>query len=136
MTLTEAQAMTPEEKRVKLAKLIGLEVVELPFVPNKVNRDAYFTTEAAQALYRQYPRGKTVKGIPDYCNDLNAVHEVEKRLRPLQLRDMETHLIRIVSREATDEDWADPRGGNAATKEWHATAAQRTTALILTLSRA
>lgn len=126
MTLEEVRAMTPEEKRVKLAVLLGYEhgLRELG--------DQQFDRWLIPGCDRYgIHNWVSTSDLPDYCNDLNAVHNVEKTLTPHQLKWMEEHMRRVVGKEATDDDWEGP---NAATKPWHATALQRTTALILTLS--
>lgn len=80
MSNEDAMALSDDELNVRLAKLIGLPVVEVPFVPNKVDRTAFFTNEAALMLYKVYPRGATVKGVPKYSRDLNATNEAERTL--------------------------------------------------------
>jgi hypothetical protein len=68
--------------------------------------------------------------VPDYCNDLNAMHEAEKLLTPRKrtfselFREIRYHKIlgEIVRRE--DEfSW----------RTYHATAAQRAEAFVLTM---
>lgn len=112
MTLTEAQAITPEERRVKLAELMGYKPHE------GFEGERWVTPDGRMSV----TLGGAYEKLPDYCNDLNAVHEVERGLyeddskHPLVTR-YETYLC------------------DQVTWPLHATADQRTTALILTLSQ-
>lgn len=61
--------------------------------------------------------------LPDCLNDLNAVHELEKKLTPLQWNDYANKLIQY---------WE--AGGTRFAGAIHATAAQRCEALLKTLN--
>lgn len=73
---------------------------------------------SAVAAYRREHRTPDEYDIPDYVNDLNAMHEAEKILTPDQLRDMVDYIS------------ADLIYVNIL----HATAAQRAKAFLLTLN--
>lgn len=62
--------------------------------------------------------------LPDYLNDLNAMHEAEKTLPWKKLAGMELELKSIL-REALAVDWRFP---------FHTTAAQRAEAFLRTLN--
>lgn len=75
--------MTDEQMRVKIAEACGLEPVTMPFNPNEVevgHNGQWFAPVAAAYFRKLYPKGMTPKVIPDYPNDLNACHEMEKVL--------------------------------------------------------
>jgi hypothetical protein len=61
-------------------------------------------------------------GIPDYLNDLNAMHEAEKILNQQQARDYAEHL----GHSAQDGTWA-------GCHIWYQSAAQRAEAFLKTL---
>jgi hypothetical protein len=63
--------------------------------------------------------------VPDYLNDLNAMHEAEKVLETdRQLCEYDTHLATIVMR-----DWK-VSGVLLSSMDWHAKAAQRAEAFL------
>jgi hypothetical protein len=73
--------MTQEQKRIKLAEACGLKVIDVPFIPSQTKPAGCVFTDAARTAWRKcYPNSCGVRGIPDYFNDLNAVHELEKVL--------------------------------------------------------
>lgn len=74
--------MTPEAQRIAIAEACGLKIQDIPFVPALVfPHDGKRFTEAAFTEYRKaYPSGAVPMSIPDYLNDLNACHEMEKVL--------------------------------------------------------
>ena len=74
--------MTQEQKRIKIAEACGLQV---SYIANPINTDwnkVFFTPEAANQRRKSWPQSAVVKVIPDYLNDLNAMHEAEKTLFP------------------------------------------------------
>jgi hypothetical protein len=81
-----------------------------------------FTDAARTAWKRCYPNSCGVHGIPDYFNDLNAVHELEKYLTQEQANSFGDHL----ANSKQDGTWA-------GCHIWHQSAAQRCEALGLTL---
>jgi hypothetical protein len=84
--------MTPEQQRIAIAIAIaeacGWRCIKPnPFSPNPPLcgfNDSQSKTEAAN--------GGSPWGIPDYLNDLNAMHEAEKVLDYNQLCDMENSI--------------------------------------------
>lgn len=61
-------------------------------------------------------------GVPDYCNDLNAMHDAEKILDQTQARSYADHL----AESEQDGTWA-------SCHMWHQSAAQRAEAFCRTL---
>jgi hypothetical protein len=100
MTREHWRQMTPEQQRIKVAELCGLA----PFV----RRDGSASTT----------------GLPDYLDDLNAMHEAEqifhtpRRSGVIPKYVYETHLLTITKGEPI-----------------YATAAQRAEAFVLTMDK-
>jgi len=64
--------MTPEEQRIALAEWAGWK-----YSPSA---NSSIKHEAIMAWYRPGNSPWHLEQLPDYLNDLNAVHELEKRL--------------------------------------------------------
>jgi hypothetical protein len=113
--------MTQEEKRIKLAEAGGLQVIDVPFIPSQTKAAGCVFTDAARTEWRKcYPNSCGVYGVPDYFNDLNAVHELENVLSPLQ---EVTYWENLLQAHEYMDSWAGC-----------ATAAQRAEAIGLTLN--
>jgi hypothetical protein len=111
--------MTPKAQRLAIAEACGWKDVSYGVGPNHDlclgDRPTWSHGKIQSYLLDQR--------VPDYLNDLNAMHEAEKHLRSLYPRD-EFHefgiqLEKIMTR---DEEWV-----------WHATASQRAEAFLRTL---
>jgi hypothetical protein len=74
--------MTPEAQRIAIAAACGLRVIKCPFSPASVSPDeqTVFTKDAARQWRLTYPNGSSIQWLPNYLNDLNAMHEAEKHL--------------------------------------------------------
>lgn len=94
MTREQWAKLTPEKQRIKVAVLCGWDVAEYTFLT----------------------------GVPDYLNDLNAMHEAEKLLTP-------SNMIALYAKEL-DDIIATTEGNRPL---WNATAAQRAEAFALTM---
>lgn len=106
---TPALAITPEEKRIRIAELCGW---------TRVTPVSFSQWEGVPpAKHEASVLGHSV--IPDYLNDLNAMHEAEATLSDEQKDVMQIHMDYSVGVK-----W--PR--------WHATAAERAEAFLLTLN--
>lgn len=68
---------------------------------------------------------ENILGLPDYCNDLNAMHEAEKVLTPEQLVDYCAFSLRVATGEGCVTDY----------KMIRATAAQRAEAFLKTIGK-
>lgn len=124
MTTDELQKLTPEEKRILIAEACGWTKIELAY-----DDEGELTLPKGTS-----PDGGSWAIIPDYLNSLDAMHESEKTLTANQLYWMENHLVRMTATQSTDDDWKEGVGPTAATKPWHATAAQRADAFLLTIT--
>jgi hypothetical protein len=106
--------MTQEEKRIKLAKAAGWTKVHQSWTGQKM---------------ACIPNDSQILPLPDYFNDLNAVHELEQHIwsKEWNLRDKFCdHLALII-------DPVHGYRGLKATDALQATASQRAEALGLTL---
>jgi hypothetical protein len=70
--------------------------------------------------------------LPDYCNDLNAMHEAEKMLNAGQINSYLGHLYRF---NKVAEVGSNPWEIIAARVAIHATAAQRAEAFLKTINK-
>ena len=70
--------MTPEEQRIAIAEACGF--VKVPCPNSSLAGNAPFHPQPKTFWAESY-WGKDVVGVPDYLNDLNAMHEAEKILR-------------------------------------------------------
>jgi len=109
--------MTPEAQRIAIAEAYGYVAIGNSWwqVPGR---------ETQVALL----------GLPDYCNDLNAMAEAEAQvITGLQIETFVKHLMVITDHEHPKDDW-----GLCEWCLWYvlrATAAQRAEAFLRTLGR-
>ena len=98
--------MTPEEQRIKIAEACGWKL-EFVAVPDGDEGDVWTKPDGFCG------------DLPDYLNDLNAMHEAEKLLKPMQWIAYGRKLQALCDESIT----------------WpiHATATQRAEALLKTL---
>jgi len=126
--------MSPEDQRIAIAEACGLKPQDIPLVPAKANLHGWFTPDGALQMRNTYPNGISVKVIPDYLNDLNAMHEAEKVLdgptddEESQRAKYAEHLTFICA------------GNTEPVDVWywdhiHATAAQRAEAFLRTIGK-
>jgi len=94
--------MTPEAQRIAIAEALGIETWKSALAKNCVS-------------YRS---------IPDYLNDLNAMHEAEKMITKDQQLDYAYNLKEIAC-PITGEDWM----------AIHTTAGQRSEAFLRTIGK-
>lgn len=73
--------------------------------------------------------GEGHRRLPDYCNNLNAMHEAEKRLTGMDRAEFAVKLCRIAGRE-----WPNGIGGGCFVHV-HATAKQRAEAFLRTIGK-
>ena len=104
--------MTPEKQRLAIAEAYG-------FVSHG-NSGAWYVDGGMIAGYLE---GRFTP-IPNYLNDLNAMHEAEKTLTEQQLPHYDELLGPFL--------WS---GYSASTCNWHATAAQRAEAFLRTIGK-
>ena len=75
--------MTNEQINIAIAEACGLDVIQNPHGSKdrpEAWKTGFFTPKAAKQRRISWPSSAVVKVIPDYCNDLNAMHEAEKVL--------------------------------------------------------
>ena len=96
--------MTPEQQRTAIAEACGWKT-------------GYRDPEAWHPL-------------PDYLNDLNAMHDAEKVLTGQAASDYDMHLWIVIKR-----DWDEANNPLATIASWHATAAQRAEAFLRTIGK-
>ncbi len=107
--------MSPERQRVVIAELCGWDDLAYPYNSRQL---------------KGIPSGQTFghEDVPDYTNDLNAIHEAEKRIPASDRHNWYLRLSMVVDRErrmASVPGWLVPT----------ATAAQRAEALLRTLNK-
>lgn len=107
--------MTPEKQRIAIAKACG-----------------YFHAKRGVDVWYERDGGHVVFGdLPDYLNDLNAMHEAEKMLTSAQIMDYGNRLMDVAQARGVD-------GKNQWLNIWalyHATAAQRAEAFLRTIGK-
>jgi hypothetical protein len=108
--------MKPDEQRIKIAEACGWTEV----FPTTINKTIIGTRHD----------GLHDTEIPDYLNDLNACHEMEKVLDWTQTCLMRNYLDEIVERPHTYNGGVDM----SKARIWQATAAQRAEAFLKTLN--
>lgn len=96
--------MTDEQINEAIAEACGLKK---PSRKVKLNDKGFFVTQHAK--------------LPDYCNDLNAMHEAEKTLSETNMFVMAHYIERFVSRHGQHY--------------FHATARQRAEAFLRTVGK-
>lgn len=104
--------MTPEEQRLAIARACGWRIY-------KSNGITYYERPGGNV----YNHALCVEDLPDYLNDLNAIHEAEKILMTdpnLMNKYQNYELVKFVS--STNSNWL-----------CRATAAQRAEAFLKTL---
>lgn len=136
------QSMTKEEKNVRLAEIQGVKCRRckgqgsyLRHGPHEWYRIGYGKdqqrTPCDHITHDQYkPYGDL---LPDYCNDLNAVHDIEETLTDEQYERYSVDLWSIVNHAQIRQPSHPTRCERTFMS---ASAEQRTDALILTLSQA
>ena len=113
--------MNKEQQRIAIAEACGMDISRTPN-PEPADRwkTCYFTPKAAKKRRASWPSSAVVKVIPDYCNDLNAMHKAEELCG-------EVYSIK----SCVYDDWLSCVIGHD--QKWRATAAQRAEAFLKTL---
>jgi len=114
MTKDQLDKLSPEEKRVKIAEACGWK---------RITTDGFFIGES--------PSGEGFQGLPDYLNDLNAMHAAEVTLTERQIGDYEVLLREVVCGKSGF--WYTPHTGEVF-QVAHATAAQRAESFLLNVA--
>lgn len=116
--------MTPEAQRIAIAEACGLPVVS--------DGITHYLTPCILGTGKFDPDGKSLTYVPDYLNDLNAIHEAEK----LILAENHVGYCRAVLELVCPETKGVIVGLHAGygISILHATAAQRAEAFLRTLN--
>lgn len=107
--------MTPEAQRIAIAEACGW---------NHICRFDMVSVGGKKSTNGQPPEGGDLIPLPDYLNDLNAMHKVEKVLKGEQ-RNKYWELLCLTV----------PLSGDNSTNAWAATAAQRAEAFLRTIGK-
>ncbi len=122
--------MKPEQQRIAIAQACGLKVIDVPFIPSQTKAAGCVFTDAARTEWRKcYPNSCGVYGVPDYLNDLNAMHKAERVLSEKEQRDYCFRLLLALVDGSVTNDL------NDHFIFLHATAAQRAEALLKTIGK-
>lgn len=108
--------MKPEEQQIAIAEACGWTAVGLRLA----------TTNRVTPITGRHPIYKDILEIPDYLNDLNAMHEAEKVLEP----DLFGKYCLTLQKITSYENWFEVENRFHLI---HATASQRAEAFLKTL---
>ena len=116
MTREQYAKLTDEEVRIMVAEFAGWERIKRPPRPE------------LSVMWKLHGEGQrvTVYELPDYVHDLNAMHKVEKLL-DITLGQEITYMEKLI------EVMSSPEGCYPGNILWHASAAQRVEAFVLTM---
>jgi len=109
--------MSPEQQKITIAAACGWTLLDTPELYGDF------------ACYAKDATGQSFPGIPDYLNDLNAMHEAEKVLTVDQLWRMDFELAKLCGVSGGHGS------GNLSEWTWHATATQRAEAFLRTIGK-
>ena len=118
--------MKPEQQRIAIAEICGWTSIAADY-PVNINDGDYYTP---------WPSGRSpsykYSQLPDYLNDLNAMHEAEKCLLPPERGRWAQCLEKVVRCNINEVDGIDY---DELAELAHATAAQRAEAFLRTLGK-
>jgi hypothetical protein len=123
--------MTNEQINIAIAEACGLDVIQNPHGSKdrpEAWKTGFFTPKAAKQRRISWPSSAIVKVIPNYCNDLNAMHEAEKGLPEKHKRTFAFILAQVLDTSPTVD--LDDQFLNI-----HATAIQRAEAFLKTIGK-
>ena len=86
--------MSPEKQRIAIAKLCGIEAGV--FAPGSFNSDPDDIGPTFGSSVLGYWCGGKLVPIPDYLNDLNAIHNAERRLLGEYIFELYTDLLSVM----------------------------------------
>ena len=118
--------MSPEAQRIAIAKVCGIQVIFWKALYNNNGRVDFEVFKTKKEAEDYIFNGKGVasfinfSAIPDYLNDLNAMHEAEKTLHAMENWEMCNYENRL---NTMTSNWS-----------WSATAAQRAEAFLKTFN--
>lgn len=112
--------MTPEQQRIAIAEFCGWTSI----MNHPVGLVGFHPQAEGESL--GFCQDKTIYLIPDYPNDLNAMHEAEKTLPELQRQLYYSELIRVLIKSINSYNFYDILT---------ATSQQRSEALLKTIGK-
>jgi len=120
--------MKPEEQRIAIAEACGWT----PYATDKIDLSARYFDKGPWWRNAENCEVASINQLPDYLNDLNAMHEAEKILSNEQAFTMREHAWSIAS-------FKEGKCGHASRDEqgrncYNATATQRAEAFLRTLN--
>jgi len=118
MTHKQWQRFKAETKRIKVANLAGITDIKL----------SHIEWDGERILV--YISGDKVLNLPDYLNDLNAMHDLEQRFIRTHICRVAFYRINLARLRTAEEKWACPDGAYI----FDATADERAEAFALTLT--
>jgi hypothetical protein len=125
--------MKPEQQRIKIAEACGWELKSNGLSPMWSWQNESLTHRIKWVAHKEMASQGV---LPDYLNDLNAMHEAEKNLKPKQQVDYWNWLDKLVGNPQTDNIYL--VWGDATYLVWgdatFANAAQRAEAFLRTLN--
>lgn len=122
--------MTPEQIRIAIAEACGAE-----WGPDGLLTFASMRREDAGPRRWELKDGRCLSPfIPDYCNDLNAMHEAESRLAYEDQLTLMVQLCPIVGLSGEGKAWWDLEC-HEAFKVYNSTARQRAEAFLRTIGK-
>ena len=114
--------MKPEQQRIAIAEVCGWTEIEPCTCCDGVSRG-----------YEPTP-GAHKKHLPNYLNDLNAMHEAEKRLKYSQRENYAESLYHVIPQAITTSDDGE-HDFDGYFNLIHATASQRAEAFLRTIGK-
>lgn len=122
--------MTQEQQRIAIAEACGWSLAD-PAVVQERNHTGYILCKGPWWHHADEQIVAEFHGLPDYTNDLNAMREAEKILRPLELGSFENILGLLCGGARCDD------GGTFVShrEAIHAEASQRAEAFLKTLGK-
>lgn len=127
--------MTEQEINIAIAEFCGVCTHPEEFRKTKTIEDGNDsdTSYECKKCGKDYIYDSSAK-VPNYFGDLNAVHEAEKLLPVDLLKKYNIQIGRLIVQLDKDEYWENPLG-DINTYTFHATAPQRSEALLRTIGK-
>ena len=123
--------MTPEAQRIAIAEACGWirEYADVPTWDNSVNSYKGGYEPVRTMLFRRKEKCFRAENLPDYLNDLNAMHGAEKMLTDEQDLEYSESLEQVIGARFNSNNGEDMRRLRSAT------APQRAEAFLRTLGK-
>lgn len=118
--------MKPEEQRIAIAEACGWTPADDNQIKERAGTAAWMLSKGPWWRNENERTVSTFDNLPDYLNDLNAMHDAEKRLLATQFKRYHDVLVaRVIG-------WSAHENEHVAI---HATAAQRAEAFLRTIGK-